>query len=184
MTITSDSLLAPNSEFDSAGPVMLKARGGRRMMLRTAQRLLGASATIAALALWLFPVGAGGTAEVLSKVMITLVLGFIGAALWQSGSLAPSPEIEVDMIRREVRLVRWFGETKSLVTRRRFADLSGAAFEGRNVKLWDEDGELLAELTLPDDGLVASLRRAMEESRMAAEAAEQVAARIAASQAA
>lgn len=166
MSVTRDSLLAPNSEFETTGPVLLRARSGHRLFLRTAQRMCGASLSTAALGLWLVPVGAGSTAEVLSKIMITLVLGFAGAALWQSGAPTPSPEIEIDMIRREVRVVRWYGETKSLVTRCRFCDLSGATIAGRDVKLWDEGGDLLADLTLPDAALAHSLRRALEESRV------------------
>lgn len=170
MTMTSTSLLAPDTQHQSIGPVLLRARGGRRgsqrAILRAVQRLLGASLSIAALGLWVVPVGAGGTAEMLSKIMITLVLGFAGAALWQSGAPTPSPEIEIDMTRREVRLVRWYGESKSLVTRRRFDELQGAAFAGREVQLWDRDGSLLADLTLPDAALAAALRRALEDSRM------------------
>ena len=144
---------------------MLRASNGERLMLRGAQRFLGVSLSVAALAMWLIPIGAGGTAELLSKIMFTLVLGFAGAAFWQAGTPRPAPEIEIDMIRREVRLVRWYGETKSLVTRRRFADLTGAVFEGRDVQLWDRDGELLADITLPDERLARALHHALYESQ-------------------
>jgi hypothetical protein len=167
MSLAEDSLWAPVADFDTSGPVMLRTRGGRRFLVRASQRFLGVSLSVAALGLWLVPVGAGGTAEVLSKLMVTLLLGFAGAALWQAGSPRPMPEIEIDLVRREVRLVRFYGETRSLVTRRRFEDLSGAAFRGRDVQLWDEAGELLAELTLPDDALTAALRRALQDAQVA-----------------
>jgi len=96
---------------------------------------------------------------------MTLVLGFIGASLWQSGSPTPTPELEIDLVRREVRLVRWYGETKSLVTRRRFRDLSKTEFDDLNVRLWDDEGDLLAELTLPDMAALDNLRRSIEESQ-------------------
>ncbi len=170
MSLAEDSLWAPVADFDTKGPVMLRTRGGRRYWMRAVQRFLGVSLSVAALGLWLVPVGAGGSAEVLSKLMVTVLLGFVGAALWQSGAPHPVPEIEIDLVRREVRLVRFYGETRSLVTRRRFSDLTGAAFQGRNVQLWDEAGDLLAELTLPDDTLTAALRRALQDAQVAARA--------------
>ncbi|MEP4195363.1 MAG: hypothetical protein ABJL99_06970 [Aliishimia sp.] len=166
MTSTTEDLWTKPSKFNTSQSVTLRATGGQRLILRAIQRLLGASFSIAALFLWLLPVGNGGTAEILCKLMVTLVLGFSGAALWQAGTPTPAPELEIDLVRREVRLVRWYGETKSLITRRRFSDLRGAKFDGRDVQLWDQNGELLADLTLPDLEAAKSLRTGLEQSNV------------------
>lgn len=145
--------------------VLLRATGGQRFIKRTLQRLLGASLSVAAVGLWLLPIGDGSTTEVLCKLMVSIVLGFTGAAFWQAGSPRPRPELEIDIARREMRLVRYQGETKTLVTRRRFRDLSRFKFDGCDVQLWDNDGDLLAELTLPDMASADALHLALEDSR-------------------
>lgn len=170
MTMTSNTPVAAKTVFEPTSPIFLRTRGGHRMLWRGAKRVVGASFSLAALALWLVPAGAGDSAEMLSKLIATLILGVVGATFWQAGAPAPAPEIEIDMIRREVRLVRWYGKTKSLVTRHRFADLSGADFQRRNVQLWDKSGNLLADLTMPDDILTRSLHRALQDSHVSSRA--------------
>lgn len=143
--------------------IELRATSGQRFMMRTVQRLFGASLSIAALCLWVLPIGTDSSAEILCKMLVTIILGASGAALWQNGSPLPAPELEIDIVRREVRLVRWYGETRTLVTRCQFCDLSTVEFDGHDVRLWDADGDMIADLRLPNMEAVDRLRFAMED---------------------
>lgn len=170
MTLTSDHAFNQIAETDIPD-VRLKVRDGARDAVRFAQRFGGVALSFAALGLLLLPFGGTSTAEVLTKLMVALVLGFIGAALWQSGSPVPTPELEIDMVRREVRLVRWMQDRRAVVKRRRFADLERADFEGDTVQLWEKDNNLLAEVSVRDEMGLRSLRRAMTDEGLVFEQA-------------
>ncbi|THH38293.1 hypothetical protein E4Z66_01605 [Aliishimia ponticola] len=147
--------------------VTMTARGGTRALIRTAQRFLGVTLSVAALSLLLLPFGAETTAEILLKLMFALVLGFVGAALWQAGGRVAAPELEIDVVRREVRLIRGFGPSRSIVTRRRFRDLGAVKTQDHSVSFWDADQELLAEVTIADDTALRSLRSALRDEGLA-----------------
>ena len=99
----------------------------------------------------------------LCKLIVSLVLGFAGIALWQAGEAMPKPQLELDIVRREVRLVRYHGENKGLLKRRRFSELEEVQIQGNTVALWSDDGALLAELTLSDEVALRSFRSALRD---------------------
>lgn len=146
---------------------MLQARGGLREVGRVAQRFSGVSLSVAALTLLLLPVGGGEPAAALSKVMVVLVLGFAGIALWQAGSPRPAPDLEIDVARRELRLVRRGRAGAAQLVRCRFADLARAQVRDRRVRFWDARDQLLAEVILPDAGSIGLLQRALLDEGVA-----------------
>ena len=76
----------------------------------------------------------------------------------QSSAKPNTPKIEIDTIRREVRLVRPVAEGKNIVLKRcGFADLARAEWEGVKVRLWDKNNAPLAEVTLNDRNVMTSL---------------------------
>ena len=77
------------ADFEAVSGLIVRARDGHRMILRGMQRLFGASLIVSVAVLWILPYGTGGTAELLCKLAVTLVLAFAGAALWQAGSPKP-----------------------------------------------------------------------------------------------
>lgn len=141
----------------------LNARDGMPSVIRVVQRFGGVAMSVAGLALLVLPFGASSTTEILCKIMVALVFGFAGAALWQAGSPVEAPEIEVDMVRREIRLMRWRGQTAQLVRRSHFGELARAEIDGRSVRLWTAEGNLLADLTLPESAALTRLRSALAD---------------------
>ena len=141
---------------------VLNIRDGRRALMRGLQRLFGAALWFATLGIWLFHATHGDPAEALSKIMVSLIMMFCGAALWQAGAPVSKPELEIDLVRREIRLVRLGEARKLLVEKRRFRDLWRAEFSGQSVRIWDMDGGLLVELTMANKKSLGRLRRVLQ----------------------
>ena len=93
--------------------------------------------------------------------MVALILGFAGAALWQAGSPRRQPELELDPVRREARLVCRHGGKSKLVARRKFKDLDRAEISDDHVRLWDADGAILADVALADANMARLVRRTL-----------------------
>lgn len=131
---------------------------GGRMILRGVQRLLGASLTIAALGLWLAPGSSWESDVMLFKLILSITailagIGFMGASI-----RPPAPEIEIDTVRREVRVVRrMIGASPVILQSCKFDKLSRAEQAGPIVRLWDKGGKFLAEITLTDNKVLSSL---------------------------
>lgn len=141
--------------------VVLNVRDGRRAIVRGAQRLFGASLCFATLGLWMFDAGYGDPAEILSKLMVSIVMLFSGAALWQAGAPVSRPELEIDLVRREIRLVRFGVGRKILVERCKFRELWRAEFRGQTVRIWEKDGGLMAEMAMGNAAALNRLRRVL-----------------------
>lgn len=160
MAATTEQGFAPEAS-NVLPAVSLRARNGARALGRMAQRFGGVSLSVAALTLLLFPFGSETTSEILCKMMVALVLGFVGAALWQAGTPVPAPQIEIDVVRREVRLVRWTQDARSILTRRRFSDLGAVDLQGNTAQFWDANDELLASVAVRNEASLRSLRLAL-----------------------
>ena len=141
--------------------VTRKVRDGAPVVLRGIQKFCGATLGFAGLLLLVFPFGASSTTEILLKMMFALILGFSGAALWQAGTSQMEPEMELDMVRREIRMVHVRGTRRNLAMRRKFSDLSGVKMDGAQVQFWDEDNTLLADISIADPATRSSLQRAL-----------------------
>ncbi|MEW9918542.1 hypothetical protein AB2B41_02925 [Marimonas sp. MJW-29] len=142
---------------------------GYRMIVRGVQRLLGASLALAALGLWFAPGASWESDVMLFKLILSLTAIFAAVGLLSASSRPAPPEIEIDIRRRQVRLVRRpRGAAPVLLQRCDFNELSSAEREGSIVRLWDSAGVLLAEISLTEpetmSELVAGLR---EEGKLA-----------------
>ncbi|WP_281992282.1 hypothetical protein [Sulfitobacter geojensis] len=150
-----------NTRPDAIEPVRMA--GGGRMIVRGAQRLLGVSMTLAALGLWLAPGASWESDVMLFKLILSLTAVIAGLGLMGASTAPRAPEIQIDTIRREVRLVRrQRGGADQVLQSCGFAKLSRAEQDGNSVFLWDQAGLFLAEVSLTDrkalSSLVAGLR--------------------------
>jgi hypothetical protein len=162
MTATADIVHA-----DPIAPTVAPVRiaDGARMLVRAAQRLSGVALVLAALGLWLAPGSSFESDIMLFKLILSITAVLAGIALMQSSATPNTPEVEIDLIRREVRLVRFIKEGANDVLQRcAFADLARAERDGMHVRLWGQNDALLAEVSLSDrtemTSLVSGLRAA------------------------
>ena len=145
-----------NADTTTIAPVRI-AEGGP-MLIRATQRLTGVALVFAAFALWLAPGAAWESDVMLFKLILSLTAALAGLGLMQSSAKPNTPKIEIDTIRREVRLVRPVAEGKNIVLKRcGFADLARAEWEGVKMRLWDKNNAPLAEVTLNDRNVMTSL---------------------------
>jgi len=135
-----------------------------RWLTRGAQRLGGAALVLAAIGLWVMP-GASWDADLaLFKLGLSVILGFAGLAILQAGRAQPLVQVEVDTVRREVRLVRGAGQDRTVVSRTLISDLGPAEIHGTMARLWAADGALVAEVAMSDPDLRRSLTAALRDA--------------------
>ncbi|GAA6177908.1 hypothetical protein [Sulfitobacter pacificus] len=131
---------------------------GGRMIIRGTQRLVGVSLTLAALGLWLAPGATWESDIMLFKLILSLSAVIAGLGLISQSAGQRAPEIEIDTIRREVRLVRrQRGAADQILQSCSFAKLAHAEQDGNTVRLWDQAGRFLAEVKLTDRASLRSL---------------------------
>lgn len=134
---------------------------GRRWMIRAAQNLGGAALILAALGLWVQP-GASWEADLaLFKLGLSVLMGFAGIAVMQLGRARPMVQVEIDTMRREIRLVRAQGGAKELVSRTGMSDLGDVHLVGGVLSLFDARGILIADVALTDPGTRSSVLAAL-----------------------
>lgn len=153
MTATADFV-------DQSLPVSEPVRmvDGARMIARGAQRLIGASLALAAIGLWAAPGASWESDILLFKLILSLTAVLAGIGLMTASAKPRAPEIEIDTIRREVRLVRRMrGQQPVVLESARFDALARAEVDGTIVRLWDTQGAFLAEVCPTDRTALASL---------------------------
>lgn len=160
MSASADVVAASTSIHEA-----IRMVGGARWVVRGIQRIFGAALVCAAVALWLMP-GAGWQQDImLFKLVLSVVALGAGIGLLQSSARPPAPAVEIDSIRREIRLVRLAKRGKPTILQRcAFKDLARVEQNGAHLRFWGADGGLFAEFTISDrgalDGLMAWLRDA------------------------
>lgn len=135
------------------------------MIVRAAQRLMGTALAMAALGLWFGP-GASWEADVmLFKLILSVTAALAAIGLLLASSAPKPPEVEFDLIRREVRLMRNAGRRNAVILQRcAFADLSGVEWDGPHLRLWDAERRLLAEAMIDDRSALGSLINALRDA--------------------
>ena len=101
--------MTATSEFmNIQAPTLEPARmvDGGRMIIRSAQRLIGAALTLAAIGIWIAPGASWESDVMLFKLILSLTAVIAGLGLMGASTAPRAPEIQIDTIRREVRLVR------------------------------------------------------------------------------
>lgn len=138
---------------------------GGRMVLRAFARLTGVALTVAAVGIWIAPGASWESDVMLFKLVLSLSAILAGIGMMQSSSRPAAPEVEIDSIRREVRLQRTQrGAAPEVLKRCTFADLSRAEVNGSHVRLYDADATLLTEVTLRDRNALSSLLAGLEDA--------------------
>ncbi|MGR3509348.1 MAG: hypothetical protein ACU0CQ_07205 [Sulfitobacter sp.] len=142
MTVTSDFMTSGQIRLSTGGTV-----SGTRSILRLMQRLVGVLLLMASSGLWLAP-GANWNNEVmLMKMALSAISLLVGVWLILSGQKPAAPEIQIDTVRREVRLVRPGPLGADLLLQKcRFSDLSKVKREDRVLMFWDEKGDFIADV--------------------------------------
>jgi hypothetical protein len=130
---------------------------GGRLMVRGGQSLLGAALILAAVGLWIMPGSEFSGDVMLMKLVLSLTAAFIGIMLTQQAKTPATPEVEIDTVRREIRLVRRNGKQFECVQSCKFADLDRAEVHGAHVTLWAQGNVMLAEVALTDPQVRRSL---------------------------
>jgi len=153
MTATADMMI------DQAAALQpVRSVDGGRMMMRLGMRLIGAALVLAALGVWFAPGATWESDVLLFKLVLSVCGGLAGLGLLQASGKPEQPQIEIDTIRRELRLMRPGLIGRRAVLRRcRFDDLGKVEKKGAHLRLWDECNALLAEVTLSDHKMMRSL---------------------------
>ncbi|MEM6340953.1 MAG: hypothetical protein AAF729_07375 [Pseudomonadota bacterium] len=119
-------------------------------LAKRAQIFVGGALFAAAFALWLAP-GATWAAEVIgTKVVLSMILGFIGLGLVQSGFTPTRREIEIDSEAGEIRVMRYQGKQAKVLRRCAFEDLGSVHRDGTVIRIWDASGAFIADIGLED----------------------------------
>ena len=153
---------ADPATFESIGPQPVSMLDGTRMVMRGVQGVVGVALVMTAVGLWIAP-GTTWTHDLLlMKLMVSILVGLTGVAMVQSFIRPKAPQVEIDTIRHEVRLVRTRGKDRFVLDRCRFADLTLVENSGTHVQLWGKNKELIAEVAATDRvshrSLVTALR--------------------------
>jgi hypothetical protein len=129
-----------------------------RVMQRSVQRLMGASLMVAAVGLWVMPGSSWDTDLLLFKLALSLTGGLAGFGLLLASSTPRDPRVEIDTIRREVRVVRPAKGVGDIILRRcGFDDLARAEQDGPRVRMWDRNDDLLVDITMKNRDALFSL---------------------------
>lgn len=142
-----------------AGPIQTLNRG--RLMMRGSQNLLGGFLILTAIGFWVMPGSDFSSDVVLMKLVLSLIAALAGIAMMDQGKAPAIPEVEIDTVRREIRLVRHKGKHGECVQSCKFSDLDRAEVHGTHVILWGQDDVMLAEVALNDPQLRRSLMRGL-----------------------
>ena len=152
MTATADFM---ESKGRAVEPVRM-ADGGR-MVIRGMQRLFGAALMLAAFG-GMSPRVAVQHDMMLLRLILSVAAVIAGAGLLLASATPDAPSVQIDTIRREIKLVRvGRGGKADVVQRSAFSDLGRAEVDGFCVRLWDAEDRLLAEVTLANGPLLNSL---------------------------
>ena len=143
-------------------PMQLADSG--RIFVRSAQRVIGVALALAAVGVWVAP-GAASGADVLSfKLILSLAAVLAGLGLLHASFAPRAPEVEIDTIRRQVRVVRREpGAVPHILQSCSFCQLSAAEFDGNLVRMWDDQNVLLAEVSPKDRTALRSLVAGLQD---------------------
>ncbi len=160
MSVTSDFMSESTEYTATAGAI-----AGAITIARVMQRVVGVALIAAASGLWLAP-GADFSSDVMLMKMglstFALILGFW--LVFAVGSKAQS-EVELDVLRSELRILRRGPMGAMLVVySRALSDLGRVQKSKKGLKFWDEQGAVVADVHVSNqktmDILVSGLRDA------------------------
>ena len=137
---------------------------GGRLVVRSGQSLLGVALILAAVGLWIMPGSDLSNDVMLMKLVLSVVAAGIGISLSHNAKTESAPSVEIDMVRREIRLVRSKRDGSNDRKRFKFADLDAAEVDGNHFTLWGRHNAVLAEVDIKDPRLHRSLKGALQDA--------------------
>lgn len=157
MTAVTDFIQETATPINPAMASRVQTLDGGRLMVRGGQRVLGAALILAAVGLWIMPGAEFSNDVMLMKLVLSLTAASIGIMLTQQAKTPPAPEVEIDTVRQEIRLVRRTGRQLECVEKCKFVDLNCAEVHGSYVTLWVKDNVMLAEVAMTNPQVRRSL---------------------------
>ncbi|MEO0937023.1 MAG: hypothetical protein AAFY38_02590 [Pseudomonadota bacterium] len=160
--------LAENHARDAAAEpraLRLPPVRGARAMRRLCLHMLGAGLIFAIGMLWIAPGAIWDANLVLIKLALSVLMGAAAWALLSAGrdGIAPA-EVEVDLVRREVRVLHR-GRGRDIIAKTcAFDALSGAECADGIIGLWGPDGAHLADVALRDRTAARLLTSALKDA--------------------
>lgn len=153
--------MTATTEFMTGGGTVIEPTitgDSSRYVLRILQRFVGASLAMAALFLWVAP-GANWEGDLLLfKLILSITSVSAGLSLMHASAQLDDTLVEIDTVRREVRLIHAErGQAPLMLERISFADLGRVERDGPEVYLRTADDRLIAVVTLADKQVQASL---------------------------
>ncbi|WP_299041130.1 hypothetical protein [uncultured Tateyamaria sp.] len=143
---------------------MLSRFGGPRNLGRFALRTVGAVLVVAGIGVWLEPTAYPGPDLVAMKLGLSLFLSLAGFLILHDRDADQGPELHIDTVRREVRLVKSTGGRHSVLDRTPLRDLGKAEDLGDTVRLSAANGEVLGCVSMADPQVRARLCGALQDA--------------------
>jgi len=140
-----------------------RTRKGLALLKCASRRLSGVAFLAVAVGLWLEPGAQAHPDLIVIKLGLSLFLGVAGVMILRITVASTQPEIEIDTIRREVRIVRQKCGGRAVVSGTAIRDLGMAEEGGMSVKLWLANGTLLADVPTADPKIRARLTNVLRD---------------------
>lgn len=136
---------------------------GQATMKRAAQMAFGSACLMAAVGLWGVQSGAGDAAMQLIKLLVSAVLLITGMILISGlRERVGPPELHVDPLNRQVRIVEFDGAGRAKIAARHdFDRLSRLDITEGVLTAHDGDGKKLFAMPVHDPDVIAALRAAL-----------------------
>ncbi|WP_147104058.1 hypothetical protein [Tateyamaria sp. syn59] len=115
-----------------------------------ATRAAGAILVLGAIGVWLEPTNYAGADLVVMKLAVSLFLSLAGFMILQDRRVTDSPDVEIDTVRRELRVVTGAGRHRKVTRRTAIRDLGKAQVIGDTVRLKAANGDVLADVSMSD----------------------------------
>lgn len=149
-------------EFEQASDLRENLQSGKGVN-RVGRIFFGSVLVISALGLWAVPVADGDMAMRLIKLLISVVLAGVGVMFFLSlDSAEDLPEIQVDTIKRELRIIRHTGDgLTDDETVHSFDALSEVTIRDRLLTARDDTGQLVISVPLRDKAMEAALKEVL-----------------------
>lgn len=132
---------------------------------RIVLRLAGVALFLCAAGLWFAP-GVQTTPDMIFfKLVLTALFAVSGVLLLRGGGTCAQPVIELDTIRREMRVTRPGRDSAhTTFTRCAFRDLARVVQEGDVLRLWDSTGTCVGSVKLGCDAGAHSILGALRDA--------------------
>lgn len=158
MTATFDAMT--DTKRDPAKPSPARRIDWTRFVVRAS----GAVLVLAGLGVWLEPSAQSGSDVLAMKMGVSMFLSIAGFIIMQERHDHKLPFVEIDTVRREVRVVKQRKRAKAIIGRTPIRDLGKAEAVGDKIRLSAANGELLAEVALTDPKVRSSLYNALQDA--------------------